>query len=316
MTPIQFAQKYQKLSVYIIDPSAPADTDSSGKPPGEWVENVNVSSYRLGESGEGLVGEVSPAGIATYKTKYKDALTRSFRSYADGKNSKGKPADEGITVVVKTVNGTEYVRRHTYNELAYSSVMPYYGKGSPEEVQLALQLRYRFQAKKGKLAYDLASFVKLKFIGLDCNGFVGNYIHRISRNNTTWLQQKNLGAGNGISQIMDSLDYRGQKILTLDDVMKNPAATFVMALCTEKGHVGDRIPNKHGQMGAGHILITEPGTMTRTGDVLNFCVIESAGGVGLTIREGRISAFDKRTGIFQVERGGQPGIPMRIAMLR
>src|SRR5262245_12829003 len=128
MTPAEFAQEYKNLSVYMIDPSAPIDTATSGKPQGQWLDNVNVSSYRLGLAGSGLVGSVKPDGTAEYKQYYKNDLLKAIAPYADGRDNKTgkKGADEGVTVVIRTLDGTEYSKRHTYNELGWAIAQPFY----------------------------------------------------------------------------------------------------------------------------------------------------------------------------------------------
>jgi hypothetical protein len=40
------------------------------------------------------------------------------------------------------------------------------------QVQLAIQLVYRFR----KVSTPIEQFVKVDFVGLDCNGFVGNFL--------------------------------------------------------------------------------------------------------------------------------------------
>jgi hypothetical protein len=57
------------------------------------------------------------------------------------------------------------------------------GKGSPEEIAIALHLVAKFKLYDKKIASEAAGIKDYcdKYIGLDCNGFVGNYARAIGR---------------------------------------------------------------------------------------------------------------------------------------
>lgn len=68
------------------------------------------------------------------------------------------------------------------------------GKGSPEEIATALHLISRYKLYDPKFASDPAAGVRDycdKYLGLDCNGFVGNYARAIGKNKVpnTLIQQ-------------------------------------------------------------------------------------------------------------------------------
>jgi len=104
---------------------------------------------------------------------YQDDLTSAVKGHTK------------IKVKVKRIDGVEETGEHEYTELSYGLVAPFSGKGYPEEVQLLLQDRYRYQ----KTHVALEDFVKQQFIGLDCNGFVGGYLERRNAQ-TTWRRTK------------------------------------------------------------------------------------------------------------------------------
>src|SRR5262245_52625418 len=69
------------------------------------------------------------------------------------------------------VNRVQHDFRST-DELLRRVVSPYYGKGSPEDCQITLQIAVMLgESSKGQLQKYCDDY-----LGLDCNGFVGNYL--------------------------------------------------------------------------------------------------------------------------------------------
>jgi hypothetical protein len=148
MTPLEFARRYWELEVPVEENGVT-----------NWTR-VRVASYRIG---------LEAGGTA------KDAFLAKVRPHINEKH-------EEITVQVKTALGE--IKTKTYRsrqELAQNVADPFYGKGSPEEVQVVLQLAVRFGLVKRE---GLEKYCKDDHIGLDCSGFVGNYIWHVLLGNS------------------------------------------------------------------------------------------------------------------------------------
>ena len=94
-------------------------------------------------------------------------------SFTNSALKKDKAAIDAITAPVKL----------KVNHKIFMTVFS--GKGSPEEIAVVLKLAAKFRKElradwkeKGSLAVSLATFYET-YIGLDCNGFVGNYAEAI-----------------------------------------------------------------------------------------------------------------------------------------
>jgi hypothetical protein len=148
MTPLEFANQYLEMDVFIY----PLEADSEQANPdaaGDW-QHLKVGRYRLGASSwdKTLWQDISPHLSQPVSVKVK--------------NIRGDTEDVTLT--------REQLWRHFH--------YPFVGKGSPEQAQIAIQLIYRYH----KAVFTPDEFVAKDFIGLDCNGFVGNYIQRVVQN--------------------------------------------------------------------------------------------------------------------------------------
>ena len=182
------------------------------------------------------------------------------------------------------VNG-ENVQFSSAHSMLHRAVNPFYGKGSPEDCQIVLQLAVLLRRVASK--YELQAYADAN-LGLDCNGFVGNYLFRIVRGNG-WrvdASDNDVGPSTTISQIMAKA---GSVVHTVDQMMPNR----VHVLAELDAH--DRIIPGGPHSATGHIAITEPGRympsyMTMDLGAANkgvlgapaFWAAESAGRVGLT----------------------------------
>src|SRR5581483_10161720 len=78
-----------------------------------------------------------------------------------------------LTVHVKsTGGGIEHAEFDTWKEVWFHARKAFIGKGSPEDAQVTLQLADRF----GLLGGGTLQAYCDKYLGLDCNGFAGNYL--------------------------------------------------------------------------------------------------------------------------------------------
>jgi hypothetical protein len=164
-------------------------------------------------------------------------------------------------------------------------VNPFFGKGSPEDCEIVLQLAVLLRRVTSK--YDLQAYADAN-LGLDCNGFVGNYLFRIVRGNGWRVDAPDDGVGPSttISQIMAKAG--GFVIHTVDQMV--PSRMHVLAELDAQDRIIPGGPNS----ATGHIAITEPGRympsfMTMDLGAANkgvlgapaFWATESAGGIGL-----------------------------------
>ncbi len=156
-----------------------------------------------------------------------------------------KGIDEGTVLQV----GKEAIKIERHNRMETKGKkwevlvgLPFWGKGSPEQCQLVLQLAdYWGRARNGLQAYA-------KKLGLDCNGFVGNYLwHRM---NQDWAElghgKGHLGPNISITQQFDPFPL----VTSWEEL--NPARMYVMAWVHDNGRV------RPGGSDMGHIAITEP----------------------------------------------------------
>jgi|GEM_PF-3745449 len=303
MTPKEYLQKFQELDVFLFSSENPASFQD-----GNWVR-TSVSSYRLGVSYDpaknplpppGPDGNVGPRKIVH---PYQDDLTSAVKGHTK------------IKVKVKRIDGVVETGEFEYADLAYGLVAPFSGKGYPEEVQLLLQERYRFQKTK----IELEQFVKQQFIGLDCNGFVGGYLERRNAQ-TSWRRTKASMTSMPIRSILGP-DHTFLK--SWDDFRAPGPEPLLLGLCTKDGTVLDHTDDG----GVGHIAITEPGTLKKESGQgpVKVDVAEATGdGVGLTYSEYQILSMtldSRKRGIFYVHRDSKRGKPheyeyFRIAPVR
>lgn len=134
---------------------------------------------------------------------------------------------------------------------------PFYGKGSPEDCQLAAQLAVLVKRTSKE---QLPRYCD-KNMGLDCNGFVGNYLFHV-RNGNPWQEIARDKKELGPSSSMDEFAAAGHPVKDL--VRMNPANLHLFIEVDKAFRV---IPG--GKAGAGHIVITEPNKYTPTSFVFN-----------------------------------------------
>jgi hypothetical protein len=154
------------------------------------------------------------------------------------------------------VNGdTASIRDYEHIKLHIAA--PFFGKGSPEDCQVAAQLAVLM---KRTSAEHLPRYCE-KHMGLDCNGFVGNYLFHI-RNGNPWQVIAKDKVDIGPSSSMDQFAAAGHPVKDLKAI--NPAN---LHLFIEVDHALKVIPG--GKAGPGHIVISEPNKYTPTSFVVN-----------------------------------------------
>ena len=276
LSPVIYAQRYWGLDVPLAD--------------GPF--RVNVHQYRLRNP-----------------DPEKDALFGALREHFK-KNQKGDAAWK----LRLTVNG-EPADFASTGDMLHRVINPFFGKGSPEDCQIVLQLAVLL---RNKTKADLQRYCD-EYLGLDCNGFVGNFLFRVRKANGWRVDAPDGAAGpsDTITQIMDNSG--GVRVHTDEELVAN--RTYVL------GEVDSSYRIIPGGLNAdeGHIVITEPGRVMGSGSgtyeptmnldgkdagaigKLAFWGVESTGGLGLVqswyaISQLRVGGKDV-DGVFRCFRG-------------
>lgn len=272
LTPAKFADKYLSMQVYIYPPE-PGGPDNSLLAPSDW-QNVSVAHYKL---------HLSP---------YREPIWRDIKSKLKDKTE----------IRIKTIDGADVVDELTESELWSAFRQPWVGKGSPEQVQIAIQLLYRYH----KASTALSAFLVKDFIGLDCNGYAGNFCQRVMQG-VNWKSQNNYKDPGPNASMEGLLGIGGPKaeIASLDEIDAN--ATYVFVMCDAKtGRIAEPVG---GTDTYGHVMLTEPGYKRKLNDgkvVLSVCEATAAGGAKLrTYVDYTVYPARKVGGkaVFHVERG-------------
>ena len=291
MTPFEYLQRYWNLEVPIENERGTT----------EWV-TVKVAHYRLNEHVE----------------KPREKFLDKFRSYLKEKGEK-------VTVKVMSAFGEEEKTFHSRAEIAPFVAAPFYGKGSPEDVQIVLQLAVRC-GLIGKTQQEVQTYCDetdnqgMGQIGLDCNGFVGNFLwHTVggrmwvekppAKSNDSW-------ASSGIRSLLQKV---GKRIKTIEDLVSN--GVYVLGRVNRLGNIIDRKEGKE----IGHVMISQSLTLKakpiympmrgyKLGEVPSLQVIEATSKKGLLASTYDILEIDKN-GIFRVWRGSKQE-DMRVQIYR
>jgi hypothetical protein len=250
-----------------------------------------------------LIVSVDPdTGALTWDSDHSDNQAAYDALYGKVKDHFAKKGAT-LTVHVKPVlGGIEHSEFDTWQELWYYARKPFFGKGSPEEAQITLQLADRFGLVK---EHNVQSYCD-KYLGLDCSGFVGNYlVHGLREGD--WQSAEPMGtdclANKTIGVIMRAY---GKPIDDLDDLA--PSNSYLLGLVGRSG----KIIEQYEGGSFGHIGVTWPGAKWespyREGKtsrpVPTFWAVESTGGVGLGTHSAQF-VFGKE-GIFHVKRFSHP----------
>jgi hypothetical protein len=229
MTPWDYALRY--LPVQIPGPGTPY--------------SIHISRYHLGAP-----------------TDAKDQLLGAVR---DLFTSKGR-SDPGYRLQL-TVNGQ--AAEFSMQETTAAMNKPFWGKGSPEDCQIVLQLALSLG---GKHPAQLQGWADAN-LGLDCNGFVGNYLFHDVLGNDWRVAPGKIDVEP--SSTIDEYFNRWAEA-PLDDLgTVMPGRMHLIVRVDDSGHV---IPRFLGGK-VGHIAITQPNEFMQHSFVTNtmgFYDIETA----------------------------------------
>jgi hypothetical protein len=232
MTPVEYAERYLNLEV-------PFDSGPT---------TVHVTKYHMGnpdtEQGQ---------------------LWQALKEHFAGRQKK----DPSYKLKLRVNQNTEEFS--SAQEMLHRAVNPFWGKGSPEDCQIVLQLAVLLRGKKKS---ELQGYCDAH-LGLDCNGFIGNYIARVLQQGG-WRGDAADGAPGPSATITQIMNITGGRaIKTVGDMV--PGST--MYLLGEVDTHYRVIPGGN-PADPGHIVITEPGRfMPRS------FVFDSFGGLDLGLAE-------------------------------
>jgi hypothetical protein len=272
MGPREYASRYWDMEVPIIN-----DDNELLK----W-QPIKFNKYRL----YGWPNDVAPPGHSEFLSAVQTYATKLFKQ--------GK----ALLLRVKNIWGEpHYISISTIEELRKSwwkATAAFSGKGSPEDVQLTLQLAVRcgVVAKAEELqAYcDKKVDAYYSRLGLDCNGFVGNYLqYRSDSKKWNWEAPKaQYGPDTGIK---DLIGHFAGAAITDTEAMRS-SRIFLLGLVDP---ATNQIINQYSTTGGvGHIVITEPinwGSKAvyppvppqyLNGRYIHYSTVESTPGAGLS----------------------------------
>ena len=286
MLPASYALRYYELTVPIV-----VDDKVT-----RW-QQVNLNHYVL------VVKIDKDTGMVTWDDNHADNQAAYDAMLGKLKHHFAKKAAT-LTVHVKPVDGgIEHSEFDTWHEVWYYARKAFFGKGSPEEAQITLQLAARFGLLNGG---DLQTYCN-DYLGLDCNGFVGNYlVHGLREQD--WQLAEPMGTDCLASKTVgEILRNNGAPVMDVDDLV--PANTYLMGRVGASGRVIERVEGN----AFAHIIITQPGIMSEwaytDGDkvrqVPTMCAVESTGGAGLVAKPCKIVSVTP-DGIFSIKRLSHP----------
>ena len=302
LSPAQYFDRYRSITVPAVDGD-------------DLATSLHVDHYRLGAP--------QPAIDERYKLGKKVEKDLAIRRKTD--------PQAGVRVRVDTSTGREDREFPTFSMKSEDQLWaliryPYVGKGSPESIQVALQLA----------AVDLPGsppFVRPeafqsycdKWLGLDCNGFVGNFL-RHEHAAIPWWDVTSTGGIEPDDKISDIwTKFEGEVRESADAI--NPDDLNLLVMVDAAGKI---VPG--GVAGAyGHIGISGPGESSSVpglkgklpgaGDdaVPAICVVESTAAKKADGNNGLARSFyayvenPAQPGVFRFHRGVNGGlISMRV----
>jgi len=155
--------------------------------------------------------------------------------------------DSSFTVNDITQTGPRRVDDAVLRNIRLIARYVFAGKGSPEHCQIVLQLADHWKlAPQGLQPYADAA------LGLDCNGFVGNYLWHVKRQRP-WTDQ-GLDVNEGPDSVISQY-FVGKKAISGWEEMQ-PGRSYIFGKVGDNGAI---IEGGGSAAHAGHIAITEPG---------------------------------------------------------
>jgi hypothetical protein len=288
-TSVEYQGRFLDISVLAADGS-------------EAASGLTVDRYRLGST-QAHIDERARLGRKVQK---------------DLRIRRQSDPDAAIEVRVQTADGIE---ERTFDSLSFAKTdqlwallrYPYVGKGSPEAIQVTLQLAMTDLPGSPPIvaAADFQAYCD-QWFGLDCNGFVGNYLRHVVAGTPWWdvTQAPGIGPDHLITEIFrtfpgdvrnsaDQVDFRELNLLAMVD----DAGKVIKGGGEPHGHIVLSGPGERADIFALKQALGVPDDQ----GVPAICVVESTGA---------IDPADSRNGLVRsfyayVDRPGQQGV-MRV----
>jgi hypothetical protein len=280
-SPVEYFEAYQSLTI----PSPDGSSD--------LATGISVDRYKL--------------GWTQVANDERGRLARKIQK--DHAILKQADPDAMIRVRVQTANGIE---EHEFADLTFAETnqlwalvrYPYVGKGSPEAIQVALQLAaVELPGSPPFITPDAFQAYCDKWMGLDCNGFVGNFL-RHERGAIAW-DDVTIAKGIDPNQQIDGIwtAFGGTVRDHAADV--DPDELNLMVLVDAAGKIIPGAKNAYG-----HIVITGPGETDVIDGKKAVCVVESTAAIeqgdtknGLARSFYTMSDHPSLPGVITVKRG-------------
>ena len=246
-----------------------------------------------------------------------ERLRVALKVEADFKAGKKANANHTIRTRVVTNSGVEerefssFSWHDAHDPLWLLLRYPYAGKGSPEGIQVLLQLA----SMDGPGAPPIVTPEKFqaycdKWLGLDCNGFVGNYLRHEYQAIPWWDTEITTGSVAPDSLITSIWDLApGLERRLASGIDGNDLNLMVMV-----DAAGRIIPGGTG--GFGHILISDPGDFSRADDLaarMGLAANTAVPAVSVFESTAAVDSADGKSGLAQsfyayVDQPKQPGV--------
>jgi hypothetical protein len=234
MSPSAFTKLYRNLAV--VNPSSAA-TFLKAAVGGSIPETATAAPQLIAVVDLNEYVLLKPGNDSHLDARY-ELLTKMQHDFAKKKS---------VSVTVMTIDGGSETKTFTSMTPELSELVryPFVGKGSPEAAQVALQLASFYGLTK-----DFQTYCDTN-LGLDCNGFVGNYLRRVV-NREDWNEAENKN-GIGPNALIDSIMrlLPGTFVTKIEDI--KATNTYVIALAHENG----KIVTEHSGKKYGHIGISD-----------------------------------------------------------
>jgi hypothetical protein len=223
-TPTDYKKRYENLQISL----------KTGGPIG-----VSVTKYRATFMGTGGMA-VNKAAMDAFEGKLYDFAKKGFPSDTPLK------VDSGSGLSDLTADDANKLYTPDYRNAFRALKAVFQGKGSPELCQIVLELAAAWKLTNS----DQASLQKYadSALGLDCNGFAGNFIWHVTDNNG-WTDH-GLDASEGPNSKIHVYQGGNAVVTRWEDVAFGP---YLFLRTNEQGGILDGVGED-----IGHIAITEP----------------------------------------------------------
>ena len=289
MSPKEYKSKYNNIKVKKTDGSV--ETVRITKyvlNKSQWFNPTATEAFRKQFFSRGIDRDLTiftPGGEVNYKVE----LTKAEKQW----EKKGVPMRFEIP---DTHGGTSYSTQDM--DWGGYAVYCFLGKGAPEHYQIALQLADHWGlAPNGLQAYADSA------LGLDCNGFVGNYIWH-AKKGKPWTNGGFSDRTSGPNTLISSFFSSSTLVNRWEDI--HTGNTYLLGMVNKANQI---IPGGGGVENAGHIMISQPGESSHghwdTYSPRIWVVESTAGAIKPGLTEGWYECleYDKKTGVFTLDRG-------------